>query len=175
MSSPHSSHINGTTTPAASSRPAAWLGLVAFLALCIGVGGLGGWATSWSVASWYQTLVKPGFTPPDWLFGPVWTTLYILMAIAAWRVWRRGLALGSLPMVLFFGQLALNCAWSFLFFGLRSPFLGLVGIIPLLGLIILTLDAFRKEDGIAGLLFVPYLAWVSYATALTAAIWHLNG
>jgi benzodiazapine receptor len=160
-----------------SSPPGQWLVLAAFIVLCLAVAGVAGWATSQSVATWYLTLNRPSWTPPNWLFAPVWTTLYIMMAVAAWRIWRSGggfTGTARPALVMFFVQLALNFAWSFAFFGARSPSLGLVVIIMLWLAIAATISAFRPIDRLAAWLLVPYLAWVSYATALNFAIWTLN-
>lgn len=125
---------------------------------------------------WHAGLVKPSFNPPNWVFGPVWTTLYILMAFAAWRVWR----LPPSParrtaLILFYAQLALNAAWSWMFFAAHSPILGLVNIVPQFLLVLATLHAFRLLDQIAGWILVPLAAWVGFAAVLNAAIWSLNG
>lgn len=149
-----------------------WLALAGFVALTLCVGALGGFATAQSVAEWYPTLVKPSWTPPPWLFAPVWTTLYIMMAVAAWLVWLKGNARGALA--LFAGQLLLNLAWSFLFFGARSPGLGLIDIVLLWLMIAATIFAFSLKSRAAALLLVPYLAWVSFATALNLSVWMLN-
>jgi translocator protein len=149
-----------------------WLGLIGFLALCLGVGAIGGFATTHSVVDWYPTLVRPSWTPPSWLFGPVWTLLYVMMAVAAWRVWRRGDE--RVPMLLFGAQLALNLAWSILFFGAKSPGLALVDIVALWLAIAASIYAFAMKDRIAAFLMVPYLCWVSFALALNSAIWMLN-
>ncbi|KZD00890.1 TspO/MBR family protein [Oceanibaculum pacificum] len=156
-------------------RPRALLGLAGFLGLCLIVSALGGAITATSVGDWYQTLAKPSFNPPDWVFGPVWTVLYIMMAVAGWRIWRRH-GFGGVPiaMSLFGAQLALNLAWSFLFFGLRSPSLALIDIFLLLIAILGTMGAFRPCDRIAFWLLVPYALWVTYATVLNAAIVYLN-
>jgi translocator protein len=146
-----------------------WLVLIGLLVLCLAVGAGAGFLTAQSVVTWFPTLVKPSFNPPAWVFAPVWTTLYIMMALAAWLVWLRK---GSL--VLFYVQLALNFAWSLLFFGLHSPALALVDIVALWVAILLTLLAFWKVDRRAGWLLVPYLAWVSFASVLNASIWWLN-
>ena len=150
------------------------LGLVVFLAICLVVSGLGGAITATSVGTWYQTLEKPGFNPPDWVFAPVWTTLYVLMAIAGWRVWRRRTAAGWRALAVFAVQLALNLAWSFLFFGLQRIDLALAEIVILLFAILANTVVFWRIDRVAGALFVPYLLWVAYATLLTAALWRLN-
>jgi translocator protein len=146
-----------------------YFALAAFLILCLAVGGGAGFLTAQSVVTWFPTLVKPSFNPPSWLFAPVWTTLYIMMAVAAWLVWLRK---GSLA--LFYVQLALNFTWSLLFFGLHSPVMALVDIVTMWVLILLTLLGFWKVDARAGWLLVPYLAWVSFASVLNASIWWLN-
>ena len=150
----------------------AWLVLAGFVMLCLAVAALGGWATVQSVAEWYPTLNKPSWTPPSWLFGPVWTVLYIMMAVAAWLVWKAGQAKGAL--LLFGAQLLLNLAWSFLFFGAKSPGLGLIDIVLLWLAIATTIFAFSLKSRLAAFLMVPYLCWVSFATALNAAIFMLN-
>lgn len=146
--------------------------LAGFVALCLAVAALGGFATFQSVAEWYPTLNKPSWTPPSWLFGPVWTLLYIMMAVAAWLVWRAGEARAA--MILFGAQLLLNLAWSFLFFGARSPVLGLIDIVALWLAIAATIFAFAMRSRLAAFLMLPYLCWVSFATALNASIWMLN-
>ena len=149
--------------------------LLAFVAACLAVGAIGGAVTATSVGTWYQQLRKPSINPPNWVFAPVWTALYIAMAVAAWRVWRaRGLEGARSALVLFALQLALNLGWSILFFGLRQIGLALIEILILLATLVATTLAFRRIDGIAALLLVPYVAWVSFATVLTAAVWRLN-
>jgi benzodiazapine receptor len=148
-------------------------GLLGFLILCLAVSALGGAVTATSVDSWYQTLRKPPFNPPDWLFAPVWSTLFVLMAVAAWRVWRIE-GLRSRAMGAFAVQLFLNLLWSVLFFGLRAPDLALVEILVLLSSIAWTALLFARIDNWAGLLFLPYLAWVAFAAALNLAISYLN-
>lgn len=151
------------------------LGLVIFVALCLAVAAAGGAVTATSVETWYPALQKPPFNPPSWVFGPVWTTLYILMGIAGWRVWRRrGFAGRPRALTLFAVQLALNLAWSFLFFGLQQIGLALVEILVLLLAIGATTILFWRIDRLAGMLFVPYLLWVAYASLLNAALWWLN-
>ena len=149
--------------------------LVLFVALCLGIGAMGGWVTATSVQTWYPALAKPSFTPPNAVFGPVWTALYILMGIAAWRIWRaadRDTARG--PLVLFAFQLALNLGWSVVFFGLREIGAAVV-VIAALGLaIVTTVLAFRRIDRLAALLLLPYLLWVVFAAVLNVAIWRLN-
>jgi benzodiazapine receptor len=151
------------------------LALLGFIALCLAAGALGAAVTAPAIATWYPTLVKPSFNPPNWIFGPVWTTLYVLMAIAAWLVWRRGgFAATRTAMLLFVGQLMLNSLWSLLFFGLHRTDLALVDVVLLLVVIAATALAFRRHSATATLLLLPYLAWVSFATALNFAIWRLN-
>lgn len=153
-----------------------WVGLAGFIAICLLTGALGGWATSQSVVEWYPTLNKPAWNPPAWVFAPVWTTLYVMMAVAAWLVWKKA-PRGSgvrLALVLFFVQLALNCLWSFLFFGARSPGLALVEIVALLATLAATTWAFFNHSRLAGALMLPYLAWVSFAAFLNFTIWQLN-
>lgn len=144
--------------------------------VCEAVGLLAAWATQTSVTTWYPTLVKPSFTPPGWVFGPVWTVLYALMGIAAFLVWRRGPRRARVrsALVAFGVQLLLNAGWSFAFFGARSPALGLVVILLLWGVLAWTVDRFFRLRRVAGWLLVPYLVWVTYALALNASIWGLN-
>ena len=149
--------------------------LAFFVALCLFIGALGAAVVATSVDTWYADLAKPSFTPPDSVFGPVWTVLYVLMAIAAWRVWRaadRDTRRG--PLTLFALQLALTLGWTVVFFGLQKIGAALATIVVLdVGVVVTTL-AFRSIDRWAGLLMVPYLAWVVFATVLTIAIWRLN-
>ncbi|MCO5297093.1 MAG: DUF2867 domain-containing protein [Fimbriimonadaceae bacterium] len=147
--------------------------LIAFLVAAFAVAGLGGWATSSSVGTWFATLAKPSWNPPSWVFGPVWSVLYAAMAVAAWLVWRTRPRTDA-PLVAYWVQLALNLGWSWLFFGLRAPGWALVEIVLLLGSIAVTRSLFARVSRVAGWLFVPYLGWVAFATALNAAIWWLN-
>lgn len=152
-----------------------WLVLLLFIGVTFAAAGIGGTATASSVGTWYPTLVKPTWNPPSWIFGPVWSTLYLLMAVAAWRVWRHlEHPQRRVALTLFFVQLALNALWSVLFFGLRSPGLALVEVVLLLGTIAATGLKFWRIDRVAGLLWLPYVAWVSFATLLNATIWWLN-
>ena len=151
------------------------LGLVGFVAICLLVSSIGGAITATSVGTWYQTLQKPPFNPPDWVFAPVWATLYLLMAIAGWRVWLRSQFELSHPALMVFAvQLGLNLAWSFLFFGLQRIDLAMVAIVILLLTIIANTFLFWRIDRLAGVLFVPYVLWVVYATALNGSLWLLN-
>ncbi|MCB2153426.1 tryptophan-rich sensory protein [bacterium] len=152
-----------------------WIGLGVFFLAVLVAALIGGYFTSLSVDDWYRGLRKPGFTPPNWVFGPAWTILYILIAIAGWRIWiRRGYDGARRGMAYYVGQLVLNASWSIYFFGIRSPFMGLVVILLLIAAIIGTINQFRLYDKTAAWLLAPYLAWVCYATALNAAIWMMN-
>jgi tryptophan-rich sensory protein len=137
---------------------------------------LGGLFTGPAIPGWYAGLAKPSFNPPNWVFGPVWTLLYAMMAYAFFRILRLtpGLAGRSMAIVSFAGQLILNAAWSGAFFGLQSPAAGLIVIMPLLGLILLTIVLFMRLDRVAGWLLVPYALWVSFATLLNFTLWRLN-
>lgn len=162
-------------TPRSPSPTRSWLGLAGFLAACLAVSTVGGAITATSVGTWYPTLAKPAFTPPDWLFPPVWTALFVLMGIAAWRVWRRaGWEMGRPALGAFAVQLALNLAWSFLFFGMQWVGAALVEILVLLAAIAWTGARFARIDRPAAILLVPYALWVAFAAVLTAAIWLSN-
>ena len=150
-----------------------WLALVVLLILCFAVAGVGGMATAPSIPNWYADLAKPSWTPPDWIFGPVWSLLYLSMAVAAWLVWRRGDAV--VPLMIFGIQLVFNAAWSWLFFGLHSPGAAFVDIAMLWMAIAATTAVFWRRSTLAVVLFVPYLIWVSFAAVLNFAIWRLNG
>lgn len=123
--------------------------------------------------AWYEGLNKPAWHPPNWLFGPVWSVLYLLMGISAWRVWLKGDGVGG-ALLLFLVQLAFNALWTPLFFGMHRPDLALVCIVVLLVLIVATRRAFRQYDGLAAWLLIPYLLWVAFATALNAVLWRMN-
>lgn len=148
--------------------------LIGFLAACFAVSALGALATASSVGTWYAALIKPSFNPPNTAFAPVWTTLYLFIAVAGWRVWRKIGFSDRRAYALYGVQLVLNLMWSILFFGLQMVGAALLELVLLWIAIAGTLAMFWKHDRIAGLLFAPYLAWVSFAGALTAAIWHLN-
>jgi benzodiazapine receptor len=132
--------------------------------------------TADTLGNWYANLNKPPFNPPNWIFGPVWTTLYIMMGVAAYMVWRKGLddKVVRIALVCFIVQLFLNGIWTPLFFGLHSPLLGLIDIVLLLNAIIVTIFVFSKISRPAALLLIPYLIWVSFATVLNASIYLLN-
>ncbi|MET0574197.1 MAG: TspO/MBR family protein [Pedobacter agri] len=146
------------------------------IAITLGIGALGGWATEQSVKTWYPTLHKPSFNPPNWLFAPVWTTLYILIGIAAYLVWMKRDKIEHLPrtIAIYFIQLILNLAWSFIFFYLHEIGFALFEIIILLMIIIANAITFYKIDKWAGILFIPYILWVSFASFLTYNIFILN-
>lgn len=148
--------------------------LGAFFFLCAVIAVMGGAVTAPNVAEWYAGLNHPSFRPPDSLFAPVWTVLYILIAVSGWLVWRRVGFDPALPMLLYGIQLALNFAWSLIFFGGHRIGLALIDIVLLLVVIVLTIVSFWRIAKIAALLLVPYLLWVSFATALNAAVWRLN-
>ena len=152
------------------------LRLLLLVALCLMIGFLGSLATRTSVSSWYVELSKPSWTPPDWLFGPVWTALYILMAVAAWLVWRKANSVDmKLALGLFAVQLLLNLLWSFLFFGMRWPGGALIEIAILLVAILAVAWAFARVSALAGWLLAPYLACVSFAAVLNFETWRRNG
>jgi translocator protein len=149
------------------------LGLAGFLALSFAIAGTGAAVTATSVGDWYQGLAKPAFNPPDALFGPVWSVLYAMIAVAGWRIWRlRG---AREPALLAWAvQLGLNLGWSFLFFGARLIGAALIEIVALLAAIVVSARLFWRIDRGAALLLAPYAAWVAYATLLNAALWRLN-
>ncbi len=146
------------------------LRLLIFLAITFAVASFG---ALFMPGAWYAALEKPAWTPPSWLFGPVWTVLYVMIAVAGWLVWQRESRVGT-PLVLWGAQLALNGVWSWLFFGLERPGLAALDIIVLLVLIATTALVFMRISRVAALLLVPYLAWVGFASALNIAIWQLN-
>ena len=152
-----------------------FLGLVVFVVVCLVVSGIGGAITATSVGGWYQDLQKPPFNPPDAVFAPVWTTLYLFMAVAGWRVWRTArYQAGRKALIVFALQLMLNVTWSFLFFGLQRIDLALFEIVVLLVVIVANGIMFARIDRLAGALFGPYVIWVAYATLLNASLWFLN-
>ncbi len=150
--------------------------LVVSLVVCQTAGALGSLFTAPSIATWYTSLKKPFFTPPNWVFAPVWLTLFVLMGIAVFLVWRKGFEnpQPKRALMVFSAQLILNVSWSGVFFGLQSPLSGLVVIIILWVAILVTILSFLKVSRPAGLLLVPYIVWVSAATALNASIVIMN-
>jgi len=150
------------------------LGIALLIAVCIclGAAGVGSLLTSPSLGSWYASLAKPRWTPPNWVFAPVWTTLYLCMAVAAWCVWRnQGF---RFPLVLFLIQLGLNVLWSGLFFALRRPGAAVLEVVFLWAAIFATDVAFWPVSRVAGALMLPYLVWVTFASGLNAAVWKMN-
>jgi translocator protein len=150
------------------------------ISIPLAAGAIGAIFTADSVETWYQMIEKPWFTPPDWLFGPAWTVLYILMGISLYLVWRkitidrRKHGTRSVVFAAFGTQLGLNSLWSFLFFGLRSPQLAFAEIVILLASIIVTIIIFQKISKLASILLLPYAGWVTFASALNLWIWLLN-
>jgi translocator protein len=149
--------------------------LLFLVLLCFGAAFLGSMLTVDSVKNWYTELRKPALTPPGWVFGPVWSILYLLMAISAWLVWRQaGIAGARLALGLFVLQLALNVLWSGIFFGLHRPGMALAEIMVLEAAIIVTAIQFSFFSRPAFWLMVPYIVWVGFATFLNLRIWQLN-
>lgn len=148
---------------------------ISSIGISLAAGGIGSLATNSKIPTWYANLEKPLLNPPDWVFGPVWTTLYLLMGTALFLVWRSGQEKPKNRAYLAFAvQLMLNTLWSLAFFGLESPALGIAVILPLLGAIAWNMYEFYKVKHVACYLLVPYLAWVSFATYLTIGIAFLN-
>ncbi len=150
-----------------------WVALAVTVGVCFGAAALGSRATIPQLRAWYPSLRKPSWNPPNGVFGPVWTVLYLAMAIAAWLVWRRSGDVAA-ALVLFAVQLTLNVAWSAVFFGERNVHRALVVIVALWLAIAATLVAFWPIDPVAGALLLPYLAWVTFASFLNRAIARLN-
>ena len=142
--------------------------------ICLAVGGIGGFVTIGAVNSWYLTLNKPSWNPPNYLFGPVWTTLYILMGIAWGMIWNSNSTEKPKAMQFFIIQLVLNFFWSIIIFGMKNISLALFNILVLWIMILLTLIVFNRINKKAAALLIPYILWVSFATALNFAIWRLN-
>lgn len=162
-----------TTAPTrARTRDPRWGVLGLSLAAVVAVSIIGGTATDTGPGTWYAGLEQPSWEPPDWVFGPVWSLLYVAMAVAAWLVARHGTHARPVQraLVLYAVQLALNLAWTLVFFGLENAVGGVVVIVALLVAIVATIGAFFRIDRVAAALLVPYVAWVAYATALTVAI-----
>lgn len=152
------------------------LAFILSILITLSIGALGGYATAQSVRAWYPLLNKPAFNPPNWLFAPVWTSLYVLIGIAAYLVWVKRDRIVHFPrtVAIYFIQLILNLAWSFIFFYLHEIGFALAEIIVLLAVIILNAMMFYKIDKWAGLLFIPYILWVSFASFLTYNLFILN-
>jgi benzodiazapine receptor len=145
--------------------------------ICLAVGYLSGMVTRASITTWYPTLVKPSFNPPNWIFAPVWTSLYVMMGVAAGLIWNQittqKLAVTK-ALQIFAIQLVLNALWSYLFFGLHNLMLATIEVVLLWLMIFETYSQFAKINKTASYLMLPYLAWVSFASVLTASIWWLN-
>jgi len=150
--------------------------LVVSIVACLAAGAIGSIFTRSAIPTWFVTLEKPVFSPPNWLFAPVWTLLYILMGIAAFLVWRKGLGNRQVrsALIVFLIQLILNTLWSVVFFGLESPLFGLVIISVLWVVILVTVIQFFNISRAASMLLWPYLLWVTFAAVLNSSIWLLN-
>ncbi len=152
------------------------MGLVICLVICFSAAGVGGLATAGSVNSdWFSELIKPEWNPPDWVFGPVWSILYLMMAISAWLVWRcPGSETAKWALSWFGFHLILNVMWSVLFFGLQRPGWAAIEIVLLWISILISIGLFYRDSKLAAGLLIPYLLWVSFATYLNITIWSLN-
>lgn len=149
--------------------------LVGSLIFTVGLGSLGGIFTISEIPNWYAGLQKPSFNPPDWIFGPVWTLLYVLMGISVYLIWKQPESdIRNTAITLFVVQFILNFCWSIIFFKLHHTGWALVEIIAMWGFIFLTILWFGKSSSLAAWLLIPYISWVSFATLLNAAIWKLN-
>jgi benzodiazapine receptor len=146
--------------------------LVVWVGLCFAVAFL---ASRYQPGIWYEGLIKPGWTPPNWVFAPVWSLLYLMMGVAAWLVWKQGgFAAAAWPLGFFLLQLALNGLWSWLFFGRHLIGAAMIDIGLLWVAILITMILFWNRQPAAGIMFLPYLLWVSYASTLNFALWRLN-
>ena len=159
-----------------TSRPSRTLQFILSVSLPVLVGGAAGWATAQGVRDWYPALVKPTFNPPAWVFGPVWTLLYVMMGVAFFLVWLRARASSTAgrAMGVYGLQLSLNFLWSFFFFWARAPGWAFAEILLLWLVLAWTVFLFYRESPAAGWLMTPYLAWVTFASVLNGAIWILN-
>ena len=164
--------ITKAATAVHGSATRSALALAGWLVLSFSAAAIGGF---FMPGAWYAALKKPSWNPPNWIFGPVWTALYTTMAIAAWLVWKRGGFAGQrVALSLFLAQLLFNALWSPLFFGLRHPAVAFADIVLLWLALLGTVAAFWSARPIAGALLLPYLAWVTFASALNFALWRLN-
>lgn len=167
--------MNANQSTATITSVQRWMGLVFFVILCQATGLLGAIATTPQIDAWYSTLDKPSWNPPPWVFGPVWTTLFLFMAISAWIVWQQGgFKAARLPLSLFLIQLALNLAWSWIFFYFHAIGWACVELVVLWCAIAGCLITFWPKSKLAAGLLVPYLAWVSFAGVLNFMLWKLN-
>jgi tryptophan-rich sensory protein len=152
-----------------------WISLICWLGICFAVAGLGGRLTASEIPGWYRTLVRPSIAPPNWVFGPVWTLLYVLMAVAAWRVWLAPPSpTRTWALALFMMQLALNFAWSWIFFRQHAIGAALAEVVALWATIGATILVFAMIAPLPAWLMAPYWAWVTFASALNAAFWQAN-
>lgn len=150
--------------------------LILAIVIPLAVGFISGFFTITGVGSWYQTIQRPSWNPPNWIFGPVWTTLYVMMGIALYLIWKADVSssLKNYAILLFTLQLILNFFWSFIFFNQQQPCWAFAEIVALWVLILFTIFAFAKINSLAAWLLVPYISWVSFAAMLNYAIWKLN-
>ena len=148
--------------------------LLFFLFTCLVVATIGGMITATSVEIWYPNLEKPFLTPPDWVFAPVWSILYLVIGLSGWLIWRQRAPERKKALLIFLIQLGFNLAWPFIFFGARLIGTALLEITVLLIVIIVNIIAFWRIKPLSGLLMLPYALWVAYATVLNASIWILN-
>ena len=156
------------------TRWQSWFALAVSLVLVAAISAAGSLVTLPKISGWYAALIKPAFNPPAWVFGPVWSTLYVMMAVAAWRVWLESDPRGKRALWWYAAQLALNAAWSQVFFGLEQPGWALAVVLALLATLVVTTWRFWSINRLAGWLMVPYLAWVAFASLLNGAIVRLN-
>jgi len=145
--------------------------LIAFVVMCFAAAGIGGF---FPPDDWYASLNRPSYAPPNWVFGPVWTMLYLMMAVAGWLVWKSNAAGRTLALTMFGVQLLLNAAWSVIFFGWHEPGWALLEMSTLWLAILFTIVLFKRHSVIAAVLLIPYLAWVSFAAVLNYGFWSLN-
>ncbi len=150
------------------------LKILVFIILCELIGAIGTIATSPNIPTWYASLSKPAFNPPNWVFGPVWTILYALMGISAYLIYKSRNKGKNAALIVFAAQLFLNVLWSFAFFGAKSPLYGLVVIVLLWAAIVFTILKFRAISKTAAYLLIPYLLWASFAAVLNYSVWTLN-
>lgn len=157
-------------------KPKDAIKLIVSIVICEGTGGLASIFTVSAIPTWYAGLIKPAFTPPNYVFMPVWVTLYLLMGIAVFLIWRKGLVEAALKsaFVTFWAQLFINFLWVVLFFGLKSPLAGAIAIILLWIAILITIIRFFRVSAAAGWLLIPYIVWVSIASYLNIGVWVLN-
>ena len=150
--------------------------IIISIIICEGVGFVAGIATSKSIGEWYQFLNKPSFNPPNWIFGPVWTILYLMMGISLFLIWKEGLDISGVKfaIIFFIIHLLINALWSFVFFRWHSPGFAFIVIIVLWLMILISIVLFNKINPTASLLLIPYLLWVSFASVLNFSIWKLN-